>query len=102
MNEYSSIPAWGPLLGSADFKSQPQDFIVDEILDIPFTGEGEHFWLKIEKVGQNTAWVAKHLAEYFSVKERDVQWSGLKDRHGVTTQWFSLPYPIKKELPPEF
>ena len=29
---------------------------------------------------------------------RDASYAGLKDRHGVCTQWFSVPVPIKKHI----
>ena len=39
---------------SATFKSIPEDFIVDEIADFEFSGEGEHLYLYIEKRELNT------------------------------------------------
>jgi len=61
-----------------------------ELLDIEFSGDGEHDWLHIRKTGANTAWVAEQLAGIAGVPVRDVGYSGLKDRHAVTTQWFSV------------
>lgn len=40
---------YGKPLSDGDYKSQPEDFRVEEILDIPFTGEGEHVCLQIIK-----------------------------------------------------
>jgi len=84
--------AYSPAVGSGKLKQFAEDFIVIETLSFPFTGEGEHGYLKIRKTGQNTQWVCQRLARHFSVKERDIGYAGLKDRHAVTTQWFSLPY----------
>lgn len=75
------------------FKSCPEDFVVDEILDWDFKGQGEHIFLQIEKTNANTAWVAKQLAKFYGVPPRDVSYSGLKDRHAVTTQYFSVRLP---------
>ena len=72
--------------------------MVNEILPLDFTGEGEHLWLHIEKLGMNTAYLAKLLSEWAEIPLRDVGYSGLKDRHALTTQWFSLRIP-KKQLP---
>jgi len=69
------------------------DFRVDEIMPIQMTGEGEHLWLKIEKDGSNTDWVAQQLAKFAGVKSMAVSYAGMKDRHAVTTQWFSLHLP---------
>ena len=72
-------------------KATPEDFQVDEILGFEPSGEGEHVLLQIRKRNANSDWVGKQLAHYAGVKARDVGFSGLKDRHAVTTQWFSIP-----------
>lgn len=74
-------------------KSTPADFIVEEIMDENFSGEGEHLYLKIRKTGQNTHWVAEQLARIVGVHSRDVGYAGRKDRLAITTQWFSVPSP---------
>jgi len=85
--------AYGAPAQRALFRSKPEDFVVTEVFDEAFSGEGEHFWLKIKKRGENTDWIAGKLAEYFSVKRNDVGYAGKKDRHAVTTQWFSVYMP---------
>ena len=87
-----------PSLKQATYKAHATDFVVNEILPLDFTGEGEHLWLHIEKLGMNTAYLAKLLSEWAEIPLRDVGYSGLKDRHALTTQWFSLRIP-KKQLP---
>ena len=87
-----------PPIEQATYKTSAEDFVVNEILELHFTGEGEHLWLHIQKVGINTAYLAKLLAEWADIPLRDVGYSGLKDRHALTTQWFSLRLP-KKQLP---
>ena len=88
--------AFSPPIQTALFRYEPQDFIVDEQMDEAFSGEGEHFWLRVRKIGENTDWVASKLADYFSVKNMDVGYGGKKDRHAVTTQWFSIYLPGKE------
>lgn len=90
-------PYPAPIL-SATFKEQPSDFQVDEIMEIDLSGEGEHLWLLIKKTGMNTSYVADQLAKWAKIPNRDVGYSGLKDRQAVTTQWFSLRIP-KSEMP---
>lgn len=87
-----------PPIKQAIYKSSNNDFVVNEILDLEFTGEGEHLWLHMQKSGMNTAYLAKLLSEWADIPLRDVGYSGLKDRHALTTQWFSLRIP-KKQLP---
>ncbi|PID45811.1 MAG: tRNA pseudouridine(13) synthase TruD [Proteobacteria bacterium] len=76
-----------------DMRSHHEDFQVDEIPDFLPTGEGEHVCLKVRKTGQNTEWVGKQLADIAGIARRDVSYAGLKDRHAVTTQWFSVWLP---------
>jgi tRNA pseudouridine13 synthase len=77
----------------AQIRAEPNDFQVTERLDVDLTGDGEHDWLWIEKTGANTSWVADQLAKHAGVASKDVGYSGLKDRHAVTKQWFSVRRP---------
>lgn len=58
-----------------------------------FTGAGEHLCVRIEKIGDNTEYVAQELATLAGCKGFEVGFCGLKDRHAVTVQWFSLYCP---------
>ncbi len=91
----NAYPASG---GQALLKQHNEDFQVTELpLALP-GGEGEHIWLDIEKNGANTTYVAQVLAEAAGVTEKDVGYAGLKDRHAITRQWFSIYFP-KGETP---
>ena len=87
-------PEWarahGPGLFTASIRAHPSDFVVIESCSIEFSGDGEHDYLWIEKTGANTHWVAECLAKHGGVPVRDVGYAGLKDRHAVTRQWFSV------------
>ncbi|GGY69318.1 tRNA pseudouridine synthase D [Cellvibrio zantedeschiae] len=91
--------AYGQPEVTANFRVEPEDFQVDENLGFAPIGEGEHVYLHIWKRGENTAWVAEKIAELAQVQVMDVGYCGRKDRHAVTTQWFSIYLP-KKELEP--
>lgn len=80
------------------FRTEFEDFKVDEVLGFDFSGEGEHLCLHIEKRGENTRWVAKLLAEYFEVDEMAIGYCGLKDRRAVTRQWFSVHLPNTPDI----
>lgn len=90
-----TLPDWarahGPTLFSADIRTKPADFDVTEHLGWAFSGGGEHDYLRIEKTGANTEWVARQLARHAGVPAKDIGYAGLKDRHAVTRQWFSVP-----------
>ena len=85
--------AYGDLTASAFFRSQPEDFQVDEDLGYLPSGSGEHVFLHICKRGENTAWVAGKIAELAGVNVNDIGYCGRKDRHAVTAQWFSVYFP---------
>lgn len=78
-----------------NFRACNEDFIVDEVMNVELSGEGEHLWLKVKKNGENTQWVAEKLAKFFSVNTNDVGYAGMKDRHAITSQWFSIYLPGK-------
>ena len=93
--------AFGPPVLRALLRARPEDFVVDEELGFEPSGEGEHLLLRIEKRGANTAWVAGQLARWAGVPAHAVGYAGLKDRHAVTRQSFSVHLPARKAPPPE-
>jgi tRNA pseudouridine13 synthase len=82
--------AFGGPQGEGQVRLTPEDFQVDEILGFEPDGEGEHLLLQIRKRETNTQWLARQLASFAGVPPRDVSYAGLKDRHAVTTQWYSI------------
>ena len=97
-----NVPLWPRFLGTPQargkLRTHVEDFRVEELpLFLP-TGEGNHLWLFVEKRGANTDWIAQELAKAAGVSPRDVGYAGMKDRHAVTRQWFSMPVPAKSEL----
>lgn len=80
-----------PLRGC--LRASAEDFEVDEVLGFEPDGTGEHVYLRIEKRHANTGWVASELARAASVSPMSVGYSGLKDRHAVTRQTFSIHCP---------
>ncbi len=80
-------------------RDSPEDFFVDEDLGFGPDGAGEHVFLRVEKRGANTDWVAKELARFAGVAPDAVSYAGLKDRHAVTRQTFSVHLPGKRAEP---
>lgn len=79
-------------------RATPKDFRVDEDLGFSPDGAGEHWFVRVEKCGANTDWVARELARLADVAPEAVSYAGLKDRHAVTRQTFSVHVPGKREL----
>lgn len=85
--------AHGGPVGTGAIKLAPEDFVVEEVLGFAPAGEGEHVFLRIEKRGENTDYLARQLAKFAGVPQRNVSYAGLKDRHARTIQWFSVQMP---------
>jgi tRNA pseudouridine13 synthase len=89
-----NVPDWQRYLGrpaaTGRLRASPEDFQVWELPLIEPQGTGSHLWLEVRKRGANTQWVASRLAAAAGVPERDIGYAGMKDRHAVTTQWFSI------------
>jgi len=87
------IRAYGEPVLSARFRSTPEDFFVEEIASFQPSGEGEHLLLTVEKRGMNTAFAAKTLAAWAGIAEMGIGYAGMKDRHAVTRQRFTVHFP---------
>ena len=87
--------AHGVPLIRARARVAPEDFRVDEIDAFEASGAGEHLLLTIEKRGMNTAFAARRIAQWAGVAESAIGYAGLKDRHAVTRQRFSVWLPKK-------
>ena len=87
--------AHGDAVLSARVRATPEDFFVEELPGFEPSGAGEHLLLTIEKRGMNTVFAAKRLAQWARVPEMSVSYAGLKDRHAVTRQRFSVHLPKK-------
>ena len=85
--------ALGGALGRACLRVEPEDFVVEEDLGFAPSGVGSHALLRVRKRNANTEWVARELARAAGCRPGDVGYAGLKDRHAIATQWFSLPLP---------
>jgi len=91
---FTGLPCFhGGPAGEGRLRSSDLDFRVMERLSFELSDEGEHVCLQIRKRGANTDYVAGQLARFAGVARRDVGYAGLKDRHAVTTQWFSVRLP---------
>lgn len=92
--------AFGGPVTQGRLRSVPEDFLVEEDLGFLPEGQGEHLFVKVRKRGANTDFVARQLARLANLPPSAVSYAGLKDRHAVTTQWFSLHLPGRPE--PDF
>jgi tRNA pseudouridine13 synthase len=83
--------AHGQPLCEARLRERPEDFRVAEDLGFAPDGGPAHVLLRVEKTGRDTLAVQLELARHAGVPARDVGFAGLKDRHAIAEQWFSVP-----------
>jgi tRNA pseudouridine13 synthase len=77
----------------ARLRAKAADFQVVEQLGFAPSGSGEHAFLEVEKADANTDWVARALAAAAGVPVGAVGYCGLKDRHALTRQAFTVQLP---------
>ena len=71
-------------------KQRPEDFFVQEVPLYEASGEGEHVYAEVQKVGLTTFEAIHRLANRLNVSSRDIGYAGMKDAHAVTRQVFSI------------
>ena len=81
-----SVPGIGGVL-----RTEPEDFIVQELPAYEPSGEGEHLIIEITKRQITTQAIAGELARLLECPLDAVGFAGMKDRQAVTTQRFSVP-----------
>jgi tRNA pseudouridine13 synthase len=95
---FSELPyAYGQPQIQGRLRTAPEDFQVREVLGFTLDGSGEHVWLWVRKRNANTEWVARQLVKVAGVPAGAIGYAGLKDRHAVTEQWFSVQLPGRPE-----
>lgn len=98
--DFNRYPYLTPELpGIAGFIRQyPHDFQVVEVAAYLPTGQGEHLYLWLEKEELTTRAVFELLRDELGVAEKDIGVAGLKDKHALTRQWFSIPVKYQPRL----
>ena len=72
------------------FRQTPRDFVVEEIPLYEFSGEGEHLVLHVRKKSMSTLELISAIAKYLKIKNKDIGYASLKDKHAMTKQYISL------------
>ena len=72
------------------FRQTARDFVVEELPLYEFSGEGEHLVLFVRKKNTSTPEMIGQIARYLGIKNRDIGYAGLKDKHAMTKQYISI------------
>ncbi|HEX7319505.1 MAG TPA: tRNA pseudouridine(13) synthase TruD [bacterium] len=68
----------------------PEDFIVEEVIDLPLSQQGPYTIIKLRKQYWNTLDVIDYAARRLSVARNRFERAGLKDRYSLSTQYLSF------------
>ena len=71
-------------------KQRNEDFFVQEIPLYEPSGEGEHVYCEIQKIGVTTFDAIHLLGRALNVSSREIGYAGMKDAHAITRQIFSI------------
>ena len=85
-----SYPRVVPEAAGGGWTPSPETFRVEEIPLYPFTGEGEHAAVRIEKRAVTTRALVRAVAQRLGLRPVDVGYAGMKDRACVAVQAFTL------------
>jgi tRNA pseudouridine13 synthase len=78
-----------PGIGGA-IKQREVDFFVQEIPLYEPSGEGEHVYCEVQKLGMTTFEMIDEIAAALNVSRRDIGYAGLKDARAITRQVISI------------
>jgi tRNA pseudouridine13 synthase len=85
----------------AKIKVRPEDFIVDELLELPLHKKGDYTILKLRKEYWNTLDVIDFVARKMHVKRTRFARAGLKDRYSLSTQYLSFKGNVEQRIKEE-
>lgn len=81
-----------------DIKTIPADFVVEEIPQYEFCGEGTHVYAFVQKKNMSTQDMINLVARHMGVRTMDVGYAGRKDARAITRQWISIEHIDPKKL----
>lgn len=92
------VPMSTPSLPKAVIRRTPDDFVVEELPAYRPSGHGEHLFVTFEKRGLTTPDALRAVARALDVDPRAAGAAGMKDRHAVTIQTASFPFPLSRDV----
>ena len=72
-------------------RQKPEDFFVQELPLYEPSGQGGFVYFECQKVGLTTFEAINRIATELDISRSDIGYAGLKDRHAITQQLFSVP-----------
>lgn len=79
-------------------KQQPEDFQVEELTDVAAGERGDFALYRLEKRGWATPDALQIVRQRWRIEPRRLSYGGLKDRHALTTQYFTIFHGPRRKL----
>ncbi len=79
-------------------KVKPEDFLVDELTDLPIGKSGEWAVYCLEKKCWNTLDAIRWLCRELKVSSHHIAYGGKKDRYGITRQYITIRSPHPHQI----
>lgn len=83
-------------------KVKPEDFIVEEVADLPLQKDGNFRVYLLRKRGWNTVDILKMLSRKFSIPHSYFSYGGKKDKYAFTSQYITIARQGDKKNNPSF
>ena len=83
----------------AKIKTVPEDFVVKEVLKVPFRERGNYRVYELTKVGLETEEAVRKIAKSSGIPSSEISYCGLKDKNAVTTQFIAVSSDKKLRQP---
>lgn len=71
-------------------KQIPEDFIVNEVIDVKLNPKGRYSYFVMKKKDYATPAAVEKIANFLNIPVKRIGYAGAKDRRAITTQWISI------------
>lgn len=85
-------------MSNSKIKQIPEDFSVEELTKTLPSGHGDFSLYLLKKKGSTTPDAIQRIQKSWKLDSRQISFGGLKDKHAVTTQFFSIKHGPNKNL----
>ncbi|MDO8628416.1 MAG: tRNA pseudouridine(13) synthase TruD [Nanoarchaeota archaeon] len=79
-------------------KTEPEDFIVKEVIDLKIKDRGPYAYFLLKKKNWSTLKAVEAVARALRVDRKKITTAGMKDKHGITEQYCCIKYFDLKDL----
>ncbi|KAA8922605.1 tRNA pseudouridine(13) synthase TruD [Thermoplasma sp.] len=84
----------GSLLPAIRIKEDPEDFLVEEIADIPRRDGGKYIIIRAEITDWDTNKVVEAIASSLRISRKRISYAGTKDKRAKKIQYFCINAPV--------